>query len=55
MAGTLGGGVIANTGVGAEELGMVGFSSTLSLVVNLGTLTLYATVSIQNLERMKSA
>jgi hypothetical protein len=52
---TVGGGVTANVGVGAKELSILGFSSSMSLVVNLGTLTLYATVSIQNLDVIKSA
>lgn len=54
--GSFGGDVMAKTGVGAvESFGMVGFSKIVPFFVSLGTLTSYATVSIQNLDVMKAA
>ena len=48
--------MIANTGVGAcEPIGIVGFKSSVPFVVSLGTLTSYATVSIQNRAVMTAA
>jgi hypothetical protein len=54
--GSFRGDVMANTGVGAcESIGIVGLSNSVPGVVSLGTLTSYATVSIQNLDVMVAA